>query len=194
MVFRNTTTNIDIPPTVVKDKEKEKESYLVTWMYSYELIENSEIIFKLEHKREQIDNSDSNRGNTGSLKKICIEKKLLLIKPNGCSFPECEASVETITELTTTETDLRRDSQFSTSSIVGKIGKQLNIQSQEIIDEEMSDVNNGEGKDNQLRDKSIVMVEGSQKRPIEVDTEKTNTMQDISPIKKAKKKVKNENS
>ncbi|CAG8641410.1 3067_t:CDS:1, partial [Diversispora eburnea] len=125
---------------------------------------------------------------------ICIEKKLLLTKPNGCPFPECGASVETITEVTTTGTDLRRDSQSSTSSIVGKMGKQLNIQSQEIIDEEMPDVDNGEGKDNQLRDKSIVMVEGFQKRPIEVDTEETNTMQDTSPIKKAKKEVKNEDS
>ncbi|CAG8519914.1 4542_t:CDS:2 [Ambispora leptoticha] len=56
MVFRNTTTNTDISPTVVKDKE----SYLVTWMYSYELFENSKIIFKLEHKREQI-GSDTSR-------------------------------------------------------------------------------------------------------------------------------------
>ncbi|CAG8637494.1 11209_t:CDS:1, partial [Diversispora eburnea] len=54
-------------------------------------------------------------------------------------------SIETITEVTTTETDLRRDSQFSTLSIVEKMGKQLTIQSQEIIDEKMSDADNSKG-------------------------------------------------
>src|SRR5436189_280753 len=54
--------------------------------------------------------------------RICIEKKLLLTKPNGCPFPDCGTSVETITEVTTAETDLRRDSESSTSSIVGKMG------------------------------------------------------------------------
>ncbi|CAG8655259.1 336_t:CDS:1, partial [Diversispora eburnea] len=124
--------------------------------------------------------------------RICIEKKLLLSKQLTCPTPKCGKSVEILEEFTTAETGLRRDSESSTSSLVGKMGKQLNIQSQEIIDEEMSDVDNGENKDNQPRDKSIVMVEGSQKRPIEVDTEETNTMQDKSPIKKAKKEVKNE--
>ncbi|CAG8603812.1 419_t:CDS:1, partial [Diversispora eburnea] len=84
--------------------------------------------------------STSNKGFTTLVcghvfHRICIEKKLLLTKPNGCPFPDCEASVETITEGTTAETDLRRDSQFSTSSIVGKMGRQLTIQSQKIIDE-----------------------------------------------------------
>ncbi|CAG8730383.1 16750_t:CDS:1, partial [Acaulospora morrowiae] len=41
-------------------------------------------------------------------------------------------------------TDHRRDSELSTSSVVGKIEKQLNIQSQEIIDEEMPDASNEE--------------------------------------------------
>ncbi|RHZ80845.1 hypothetical protein Glove_131g93 [Diversispora epigaea] len=103
-------------------------------------------------------------------------------------FPECDKSVEILEEFT------EPDSQSNTSSIVGKLGKQLNIQSQEIIDEEMTDADDMENKDNDSKDKSIVIVKGSQKRPIEVDTEETNTMQDTSPIKKAKKEVKNEDS
>ncbi|RHZ52078.1 hypothetical protein Glove_465g6 [Diversispora epigaea] len=78
--------------------------------------------------------------------RICIEKKLLLTKPNGC--PDCGKNVEIITEATTTETDSRCDSESNTSSLVGKMKKQLNIQSQEIIDEEMTDVDNMENKDN----------------------------------------------
>ncbi|CAG8593136.1 1140_t:CDS:10 [Diversispora eburnea] len=38
MVFRNSTTNMDIPSTFIKDEEY----YFVTWMYSYELINNIE--------------------------------------------------------------------------------------------------------------------------------------------------------
>ncbi|RHZ81559.1 hypothetical protein Glove_118g4 [Diversispora epigaea] len=109
--------------------------------------------------------------------RICIEKKLLLTKPNGCLFPDCGKSVETITEATTTETDLRRDSESSTSSVVGKMKKQLNIQSQEIIDEEMLDV-------------GIDMTEGSNKRPIEVSSEKITMASEKSHSKKAKKEVK----
>ncbi|CAG8607499.1 7534_t:CDS:2, partial [Diversispora eburnea] len=56
--------------------------------------------------------------------------------------------VETITEASTAETEPRRNSEFSTSSLVGKMGNQLNIQSQEIIDEEMTDADNRENKDN----------------------------------------------
>ncbi|RHZ56497.1 hypothetical protein Glove_401g9 [Diversispora epigaea] len=115
---------------------------------------------------------------------ICIEKKLLLTKPNGYSFPDCRKSVETITEATTTETDLGLDSESSTLSIVGKVGKQLNIQSQEIIDEEMLDADNGKNKDNDSKGKGIDMAEGSNKRPIEVSTEETTTMQNESSSKK----------
>ncbi|CAG8578630.1 10324_t:CDS:2 [Diversispora eburnea] len=117
--------------------------------------------------------------------RICIEKKLLLTKPNGC--PECGKSVETITETTTTETDLRRESESSTSSIVGRMGKQLTIQSQKIIDEEMSDVDNGE---NNSKGKDIDIAGGSQKRPIEVSSEETTTAPEKSSSKKAKKEVK----
>ncbi|CAG8547066.1 17007_t:CDS:2 [Acaulospora morrowiae] len=68
-----------------------------------------------------------------------------------------------------------RDSESSTSSVVGKIEKQLNIQSQEIIDEEMSDASNEEHIDNSgasskahnSKGKSINIAEGSNKRPIE---------------------------
>jgi len=123
--------------------------------------------------------------------RICIEKKLLLTKPNGC--PECGKSVETITEATTTETDLRRDSQSSTSSIVGKMGKQLNIQSQEIVDEEMTDADNGGKIDNNSKGKATDIAEGSNKRPIEVTSEETTTTSEKS-IKKAKKEVKNGDS
>ncbi|CAG8652430.1 3118_t:CDS:2, partial [Diversispora eburnea] len=98
--------------------------------------------------------------------RICIKKKLLLGKQLMCPTSKCEKSVKILEEFTTAETGLRCDSESSTSSLVEKMGK----------------------------DKSIVMVEGSQKRPIEVDTEETNTMQDKSPIKKAKKEVKNEDS
>ncbi|CAG8587805.1 2133_t:CDS:1, partial [Diversispora eburnea] len=96
---------------------------------------------------------------------ICIEKKLLLTKPNGCPFPNCGTSVETITGVTTTEMDLRHDSQFSTSSIVGKMGRQLTIQSQEIIDEEMPDVDNGENKDkDNSKGIGADIAEGAQKK------------------------------
>ncbi|RHZ72127.1 hypothetical protein Glove_245g44 [Diversispora epigaea] len=124
--------------------------------------------------------------------RICIEKKLLLTKPNGC--PDCGKNVETITEATTTETDLRRDSESSTSSVVGKMEKQLNIQSQEIVDEEMTDADNGGKIDNNSKGKATDMGEETNKRPIEVDSEEANTTQDKSPSKKAKKEVKNEDS
>ncbi|CAG8618956.1 998_t:CDS:1, partial [Diversispora eburnea] len=120
--------------------------------------------------------------------RICIEKKLLLSKQLTCPTPKCEKSIEILEEFTTPEMESRRNSESSTSSLVEKMGKQLNIQSQEIIDEEMPDVNN------QPKDKSIVMIEGSQKRSIEVVSEEMNTAQDKSPSKKAKKEVKNEDS
>ncbi|CAG8616043.1 8697_t:CDS:2, partial [Diversispora eburnea] len=128
--------------------------------------------------------------------RICIEKKLLLTKPNGCPFINCGKSVETITEASTAETEPRRDSEFSTSSLVGKMGNQLNIQSQEIIDEEMTDADNRGNKDNSgasakahnSKGKGTDMMEGSNKRPIEVDTEEMNTAQDKSSNKKAKTK------
>ncbi|RHZ85177.1 hypothetical protein Glove_71g93 [Diversispora epigaea] len=99
--------------------------------------------------------------------RICIKKKLLLTKPNGCPS-DCGRSVETITEATTTEMDLRRNSESSTSSIVGKMGKQLNIQSQEIM----------------MRRRRIY----GNKRPLEVTVEETNTMRDKVSSKKAKTK------
>ncbi|RHZ81263.1 hypothetical protein Glove_122g32 [Diversispora epigaea] len=85
-------------------------------------------------------------------------------------FPDCDKNVEILEEFT------ELDSQFSISSLVGKMGKQLNIQFQEIIDEEMADVDNEGDKDNNSK----------------VDSEETNTTQDKSSSKKAKKKVKNE--
>ncbi|CAG8620154.1 4607_t:CDS:1 [Diversispora eburnea] len=114
--------------------------------------------------------------------RICIEKKLLLTKQQTCPFPDCGKSVEILEEFT------EPDSQSSTSSIVGKMGKQLTIQSQEIIDEEMTDADNGS------KDKSVGIAEGPQKRPIEVNSEEANTTQDKSPSKKPKKEVKNEDS
>ncbi|RHZ69232.1 hypothetical protein Glove_286g28 [Diversispora epigaea] len=114
--------------------------------------------------------------------RICIEKKLLLTKQQTCPFPDCGKSVEILEEFT------EPDSQSSTSSIVGKMGKQLTIQSQEIIDEEMTDADNGKNKDNNSKGKATDMTEGSNKRPIEVDTEETNTAQDKSSSKKAKTK------
>ncbi|CAG8531738.1 14133_t:CDS:2 [Dentiscutata erythropus] len=130
------------------------------------------------------------------------KKKLLFTKSNGCPFTNCGKSVETITEASTAETEPRRNSEFSTSSLVGKMGNQLNIQSQEIIDEEMTDADNRENKDNSgasakahnSKDKATDMGEESNKRPIEVDSEEPNTTQDKFPSKKAKKEVKNKDS
>ncbi|RHZ80019.1 hypothetical protein Glove_139g155 [Diversispora epigaea] len=113
--------------------------------------------------------------------RICIEKKLLLTKQQTCPFLDCGKSIEILEEFTTVETEPRRDSESSTSSIVGKMGKQLNIQSQEIIDEEMTDADNGENKDNDSKDKGV----GSQKRSIEVSSKETNTKK--PPSKKIKK-------
>ncbi|CAG8604353.1 5491_t:CDS:2, partial [Diversispora eburnea] len=117
--------------------------------------------------------------------RICIEKKLLLSKQLTCPTLKCGKSVEILEEFT------ELDSQSSTSSIVGKMGKQLTIQSQKIIDEEMPDVDNGENKD-KVNSKGIGadITEGAQKRPIEVTSEETSTMVDKSPSKKAKKEVK----
>ncbi|RHZ81495.1 hypothetical protein Glove_120g240 [Diversispora epigaea] len=127
--------------------------------------------------------------------RICIEKKLLLSKQLTCSTPKCEKSVEILKEFTTTETGLKRNSESSTSSLVGKMGKQLNIQSQEIINEEIPNIDNGENKDKvNSKGKGSDIVEGSIKKPIEVDSEKPNTMQDKFSNKKAKKKIKNEDS
>ncbi|RHZ49806.1 hypothetical protein Glove_511g2 [Diversispora epigaea] len=77
---------------------------------------------------------------------------------------------------------------------VRKIEKQLNFQSQEIPNKEIPDVNNKGDKDNNSKEKSNDITEESNKRPIEVDTKETNTMQDKFSSKKAKKEVKNENS
>ncbi|CAG8648664.1 9592_t:CDS:2, partial [Diversispora eburnea] len=114
--------------------------------------------------------------------RICIEKKLLLTKQQTCPFPDYGKSVEILEEFT------EPDSQSSNSSIVEKMGKQLTIQSQEIIDEEMPDVDNGKNKDNS---KGIIddIAEGAQKRPIEVTSEETSTMLDKSPSKKPKKEI-----
>ncbi|RHZ74085.1 hypothetical protein Glove_227g184 [Diversispora epigaea] len=56
----------------------------------------------------------------------------------------------------------------------------------------MVDADNGKNKDNNSKGKGTDMLEGSNKRPIEVDSEEPNTTQDKSPSKKAKKEVKNE--
>ncbi|CAG8644147.1 10809_t:CDS:2, partial [Diversispora eburnea] len=113
----------------------------------------------------------------------CIEcdKKIFASPNKAFTVLLCGHTVEILEEFT------EPDSQFSTSSIVGKMGKQLTIQSQEIIDEEMPDVDNGANKDkDNLKGIGGDIAEGVQKRPIEVTSEETSTMLDKSPSKKAK--------
>ncbi|CAG8639847.1 5188_t:CDS:2, partial [Diversispora eburnea] len=76
-----------------------------------------------------------------------------------------------------------------TSLLVEKMGKQLNIQSQEIIDKEMANINNGKNKDNNLKGKGTDISEGSNKRPIEVNSEELNITQDKSLSKKQRSGV-----
>ncbi|RHZ63501.1 hypothetical protein Glove_329g19 [Diversispora epigaea] len=47
--FRNVMTNKNLPLTSVNDRN----SYLVTWIYTYELLEGEDVIFRLELQREQ---------------------------------------------------------------------------------------------------------------------------------------------
>ncbi|RHZ57865.1 hypothetical protein Glove_382g27 [Diversispora epigaea] len=107
---------------------------------------------------------------TSMTMQVCIEKHILLSKQLTCTFPDCGKSIEVLEEFATTETEPRHDSESSTSLIVGKMGKQFTIQSQEIIEEEMMDVDNGKNKDNDSK--------GA--------TEETTTTQDKSSNKKAK--------
>ncbi|CAG8730973.1 5771_t:CDS:1 [Dentiscutata erythropus] len=49
VVFENATTEEPLQPVKVKDKE----SYLITWLYNYKLSMGSKLIFMLERRKEQ---------------------------------------------------------------------------------------------------------------------------------------------
>ncbi|CAG8645736.1 345_t:CDS:2, partial [Diversispora eburnea] len=82
---------------------------------------------------------------------------------------------------------IKLDSQFSTSSTVGKMKKQLTIQSQEIINGEIPNIDNRENK-NKVNSKKINtdIIEVGQKKPIEVTNEETSMILNKSPSKKTK--------
>ncbi|GBC54361.2 hypothetical protein GLOIN_2v1875900 [Rhizophagus irregularis DAOM 181602=DAOM 197198] len=67
--------------------------------------------------------------------RLFIEKKLLHTSTGVCPFPDCRQNVEKIDD-DSPEVANRRDSQSSTSSVVGRMEKQLQINTSEVIPEE----------------------------------------------------------
>ena len=87
--------------------------------------------------------------------RVCIEKNLLITIPNKCPFPGCNQSVEIVVDIS------RRDSQSSdTSSIIGRMNKQLEIRSTEASQEDQEMDLDDEGEDNQIATTT------SKKRPL----------------------------
>ncbi|CAH1770095.1 1351_t:CDS:2, partial [Entrophospora sp. SA101] len=77
--------------------------------------------------------------------RVCIEKNLLITIPNKCPFPGCNQSVEIVVDIS------RRESQSSdTSSVIGRMNKQLEIRSTEASQEDQEMDLDDEGEDNQI--------------------------------------------
>ncbi|CAG8822393.1 2490_t:CDS:2, partial [Gigaspora rosea] len=92
--------------------------------------------------------------------RLCIEKKLLLTIPNICPFSGCSEEVKII------ETEGRRGSESSTSSVVRRMEKHSIQDMPEIQEEDMPDVDDARDKNNHPTDKSTTPSgEESRKRP-----------------------------
>ncbi|CAG8657007.1 4053_t:CDS:1 [Paraglomus occultum] len=116
--------------------------------------------------------------------RICIEKELLLSRKESCPYPNCNNFVDILEEFS------RQDSGLSTSSIIGRMEKNLTIASQGNPDEDMVDVNDSRSEntpiseaDEHSRSNNRSANLGSNKRSLE----------DVSS-KKAKKRIKKEDS
>ncbi|CAG8612378.1 7172_t:CDS:2, partial [Diversispora eburnea] len=118
-------------------------------------------------------------------------KDPLKIKPKQltCTSSNCDKSIEILEKFITAKMEPRCNSESSTSSIVRKMRKQLNIQSQEIIDEEMSNTDNRRNKDNDSKGKASNMVEGSNKKSIKISSEEITRIQDKLSNKKANRLI-----
>ncbi|PKC58334.1 hypothetical protein RhiirA1_471123 [Rhizophagus irregularis] len=104
--------------------------------------------------------------------RLFIEKKLLHTSTGVCPFPDCRQNVEKIDD-DSPEVANRRDSQSSTSSVVGRMEKQLQINTSEVIPEE-------EEPDQEMD------VDEETTKPNASSKKRANVATDSSPSKKTK--------